>query len=272
MKFAFTTLACPGWTLEQAVAAAAEYGYDGIELRLIDGQVLTPELLATNRDRINRLFDETGVRLIALGSSAQFSKQYRAERARQEEMTAALIDEARQMGVPLIRVFGGKRPDRVSMDEAIANVAESLNRLAPKAEEAGVALVLETHDDFSRAADVAEVLRQVPSPSIGALWDTQPPFESGESVVQVLDLLGDRVLHVHVKDARTTAGGRLEQVLLGEGEIPVRDILQLLIAHGYQGYAAVEWEKKWNPEIADPEVALPQHLRVLREYVGTLSG
>ena len=37
MKLAFTTLACPDWTLEQAVDAAQRYGYAGIELRLLDG-------------------------------------------------------------------------------------------------------------------------------------------------------------------------------------------------------------------------------------------
>jgi fatty-acyl-CoA synthase len=33
---------------------------------------------------------------------------------------------------------------------------------------------------------------------------------------------------------------------------------------GYRGYVSVEWEKKWHPELADPEVALPQHLEWLR--------
>lgn len=269
VKLGFTTLACPDWTLEQAVAAAAEYGYDGIELRLIDDQVITPELVATNRERIKRAFGDTGVQLIALGSSARFSMRDRAERARQETATVELIKRAKELGTPFIRVFGGKRPDGVSMEEAIANVAESLNNLAPAAEDAGVALVLETHDDFSRAADVAEVLRRVPSKSIGALWDTQPPYEFGESASEVLDLLGNRILHTHVKDARKRNGGHSDLVLLGEGEVPIREILRQLLAKGYDGYAAVEWEKKWHPEIEEPEIALPQHIRVLREYVET---
>lgn len=33
---------------------------------------------------------------------------------------------------------------------------------------------------------------------------------------------------------------------------------------------AVEWEKKWHPEIAEPEVALPQHAEVLREYLASV--
>ena len=44
MKLAFTTLACPNWSLEQAVAAARQYGYEGLELRLLDGELLRPDL------------------------------------------------------------------------------------------------------------------------------------------------------------------------------------------------------------------------------------
>jgi hypothetical protein len=29
----------------------------------------------------------------------------------------------------------------------------------------------------------------------------------------------------------------------------------------------VEWEKKWHPEIAEPEVAFPQYMHVLRSYL-----
>jgi sugar phosphate isomerase/epimerase len=269
VKFAFTTLGCPAWTLEQAVAAADAYGYDGIELRLLDDQTITPELLIANRDRIKRAFSKANVKLIALGSSARFSMADRAEREQHEKTTAALIPLAAELGAPLIRVFGGNLPKGVSMSEGIENVAASLNKLAPIAEAARVALVLETHDDFSKATDVADVLSRVPSPAIGALWDTQPPYEFGESASQVLALLGNRILHTHVKDARKVDGGPSELVLLGEGDVPVREILQQLIASGYQGYAAVEWEKKWIPKLADPEVAFPQHIRMLREYVGT---
>jgi sugar phosphate isomerase/epimerase len=56
-------------------------------------------------------------------------------------------------------------------------------------------------------------------------------------------------------------------VLLGEGEVPVRDMLALLSDGGYQGWTSVEWEKRWHPEIAEPELALPQHLAVLGTWI-----
>ena len=43
--------------------------------------------------------------------------------------------------------------------------------------------------------------------------------------------------------------------------MPVIQMLGLLAAGGYRGWISVEWEKRWHPEIAEPQVALPQHLQ-----------
>jgi sugar phosphate isomerase/epimerase len=88
----------------------------------------------------------------------------------------------------------------------------------------------------------------------------------GETAAQTMALLGARLRHVHIKDARRRGDG-WELVLLGEGEVPVAEALAAIRAGGYDGYYAVEWEKKWHPEIAEPEVALPQHAALLRQML-----
>ena len=55
--------------------------------------------------------------------------------------------------------------------------------------------------------------------------------------------------------------------MLGEGEVPVREMLGLLAAGGYAGWVSVEWEKHWHPDIEEPAVALPQHLKLLKEWM-----
>lgn len=44
MKLAYSSLACPTWTVEEAVAAATRFGYEAIEWRLADGELLEPEI------------------------------------------------------------------------------------------------------------------------------------------------------------------------------------------------------------------------------------
>ncbi|MBI2940752.1 MAG: sugar phosphate isomerase/epimerase [Chloroflexi bacterium] len=267
MRFAFSTLGCPGWTLERAVEAARAYGYEGIELRLLDGEVISPDLVRRHRERIRRVFAESGIALVALGTSARFAVTEAAERRTNEEATRELVELAAELGTPVIRVFGGRLPAGTDPAEGVARVAESLNRVAPVAEQAGVGVALETHDDFSASERVAEVLDRVPSRAIGALWDTHHPYRMGEPLPAIWSRLAGRLLHVHLKDARRRDGDQWDLVLLGEGEVPVREVVRALDLRGYDRFAAVEWEKKWHPEIAEPEVALPQHLAKLREYL-----
>jgi hypothetical protein len=74
-------------------------------------------------------------------------------------------------------------------------------------------------------------------------------------------------LLAQVKDARRGRAGDWQLVLLGEGDVPVRQMLGLLAAGGYRNWISVEWEKRWHPEIEAPEVALPQYRRVLAEWM-----
>ena len=69
--------------------------------------------------------------------------------------------------------------------------------------------------------------------------------------------LSPRILLAQVKDARRAPDGEWQLVLLGAGEVPVREMLGLLTAGGYPHWISVEWEKRWHPEIEGPEVALP---------------
>jgi sugar phosphate isomerase/epimerase len=51
---------------------------------------------------------------------------------------------------------------------------------------------------------------------------------------------------------------------MSQGDVPLVEVLRLLSSGGYDGWIAFEWEKRWHPEIEEPEVALPDFIRVLR--------
>ena len=53
-------------------------------------------------------------------------------------------------------------------------------------------------------------------------------------------------------------------------EMGLPNILTALRRASYSGWLWIEWEKKWHPELAEPEVALPQHAEALRTYLAAL--
>lgn len=270
MKFGMSTLGCPGWTLEQVAEAARDYGYQGVELRILDDEVITPDLVRRNLARLRKLFGDGAPELVGLGTSVRVAIADAEARAAHERDLLEFIALAQELGVPLVRVFGGRREEGDTEAAAIERAAAFLQRCASAAERAGVTVAIETHDDFSRSKAVAAALERVRSSAIGALWDTHHPYRMGENLAEVWSNLANRLVHVHVKDARRRADGQWDLVLLGEGEVPCREIVRALGLRGYRGYVVAEWEKKWHPEIADPEVALPQHLAKLREWTADL--
>jgi fatty-acyl-CoA synthase len=212
----------------------------------------------------------------ALDTSCHFNLPSPDARQAQVADLLTWIDLAQAVQVPLLRVFGGTNPagDASGVDDDVENgwVASALRAAAPPAERAGVVIALETHDAFSSARRTAAVLDAVNSSHVGAIWDSHHPYRVGETPEQVLAALGSRLVHVHVKDARRTAPGSndWQLVLMGEGEVPVPAQLQQLAQQHYRGWVCVEWEKKWHPELAEPEIALPQHMVWLQGNLSTV--
>lgn len=258
-RLMFSTLGCPQWSLEKAAGAAVHYGYGGLELRLLDGALIPAVLDEDRKARIRTVMQTHDLRLIGLGASTRFTAPQPEERAQHEAELAAYIALAADLDVPFVRTFGGNVPAGGTMSESIEWVSQSLSRVAPVAADAGITILLETHDAFCKGRDVAAVLDRVASPQVQAVWDVHHPYRMGESVEETWQCIGERTAHVHLKDARHRADGSFELVLMGEGDVPNRRIIEMLEARGYAGCYSAEWEKAWHPDIPEPEVALPQH-------------
>jgi sugar phosphate isomerase/epimerase len=267
---AYSTLGCPSWSFEQAASQAAQHGYQALEVRIYNGDIIPSDLSQAERASIRRTLAQNKIGIAGLGASTRFAFADAQERQVNVDQLIQYLELAADLEVPLVRTFGSPGQITISMADAIQYVADALNVVAPTAERLGVNVALETHDAFCKGVDVAAALAMVPSSSIGAIWDVHHPFRMGEDIETTWRVLGSRLIHVHMKDARLRADGSWQLVLMGEGEVPCRAVVELLNREGYQGYIAAEWEKKWHPDIEEPEVALPQHAEVLRSWFAEL--
>jgi sugar phosphate isomerase/epimerase len=268
-RIAFSTLAFPDTTLARAVALGRSWGYTGVELRLIDGELIDPAMPAADRAAVLSTASAAGLPIVAVDSSIRLTDDDPGPELRR------FLELASEWESPLVRVFGGALPDgdgpgaAAERQARLAAAAGVLEAAAGLAERLGVAIGVETHDSFSAARVVAELLAMVESPSVGAVWDSHHPYRMAERPAEIYAALGSRLLLAQVKDARRAPerpdGWQL--VLLGDGEVPVREMLAVLAAGGYEGWISVEWEKRWHREIEEPEVALPQHLRLLSTWM-----
>ena len=76
-----------------------------------------------------------------------------------------------------------------------------------------------------------------------------------ESPKQTVENLGEYAKYVHTKDSISKR--KIEYKLMGEGDMPVLDMLSALKDIGYNGYVSLEWVKRWSNNLCDAGVVIP---------------
>lgn len=267
---AFSTLGCPAWSWKQILDAAGRHGYMALELRGVAGEMdlpKVPELQGTRLAETKKDLAALGLVVSDLGASAQMHHKDPAEREKQFDEGRRFIDLAHAMGVKYVRMFGDKIPEGEPKEEVMKRVVEGFRKMAGHAKPAGVTVLIESHGDFTHSGDLVEILTRVDHPQFQLLWDAHHSFVAGqEKPADSYKALGRWIRHTHLKDSKP-AGADRRYVLLGTGEVPVKEQVAVLAKGGYEGFYCLEWEKKWHPEIEEPEVAFPHYAKTMVEYL-----
>jgi sugar phosphate isomerase/epimerase len=258
MKLAFATLGCPAWGLEQIASNARDMGFDGVELRGMAGEHIGPEESAEARAGIRRLFEDAGIEIACIMGYSRFTGEEADQQAENIKIARQFVEVARDVGCPVLRVFGGQLPE-TGRDRIFGRVVEGLKAVTDQAEQAGVTVAIETHDDWCRGETLAAVLEAVNSPALGICWDVANSF-TVEPPSTTYSAIAGQIAHVHFKDIAKTADGGHTSVLPGNGIVPLEEVLGILHNGGYTGTLSFEWEKKWQPDLAEPDVAFPHYI------------
>ena len=150
---------------------------------------------------------------------------------------------ARTMRLGLSPVLCGDRSayGAARWAQRIASIRADLARLAPAAAERGIAVAMENHQDF-RSAELMDLAEEA-GDNVGITLDCGNAFPVAESPLAFARTVAPRVHHVHLKDYRvqfTDEGYRLVRCAIGDGAVPFREILDLLLADGRSLTAVLE--------------------------------
>ena len=266
IRLAFSTLGCPSWPLRRILDAASRLGYDGVELRFVEGDDALwarPELNGAGlRETLARLAD-AGLAVPCVDTRSFFHSPDPAARRIAVVEAERSAEVAARLGARGIRVFGDRVQPGADAASTRAWIVESLAILRDRLRGSGVEVWLETHGDFATAAATRSLLEDAGSEGLGAVWDPANAFsEFGEEPETGPAALGPFLRHIHLKDERRPASRKIPwtPVLLGRGDFPAARVLAGLRGGGYDGWVSFEWEKRWHPEIEEPDVALPHFL------------
>ncbi len=268
MKISFSTLACPDWTLAQVIAMAVRERYDGIELRFVQGEDSLwrlPVFSGTELASTKRALQDHALTISCLDTSCRFDSPDAVERERWIMEGERMADLAAELGAPGLRVFGDTIRSGADRKSTQSWIADSVRTLADRTKSRGVEVWVENHGDFVTAKQTAAILAQTDSPNAGVVWDPANSYAAAqERPAEGAALLGATIRHVHIKDLQHHQAN-WSYVLNGEGEFPFVELKDALDQLHYDRFLSFEWEKKWHPSIADPEIALPHFARWFRK-------
>ncbi len=265
----FSTLGCPDWTFEEIVNFAKDNGYDGIEIRTIQRQMDLPQCAEFSLENIastRKFVKDKGVKIVNLGASSSLHHSNMAERKKNIDEAKQFIDLAKQLNCPYIRVFPNDFPKDQDRNATIDLISKGLLELGDYAKGSQVTVLLESHGQVVKSDDLETIMRAAEHDNVGLIWDIVNMWSvTKEPLVQVYQKLKRYIRHTHIKDLNMV-NGKEQYTLLGKGETPIFEAIDVLYKNGYNGYFSFEWEKLWHPEIAEPEIALAHYPITMNEH------
>jgi len=163
------------------------------------------------------------------------------------------IDHSLQLAVryqiPNLIVFSGNRRPGLSDEEGGQNTAKALSRLAPKAEQAGVTLILELlnsridHKGYQcdRTQWGVDVVEMVGSQSVKLLYDIYHMQVMEGDLIRTIRTQNEHLGHYH------TAGNPGRNDMDDTQELNYPPIFRAIAETGYSGYIGHEFVPKADP-------------------------
>ena len=269
LPLGFSTLGSPKWDWIQTLDFAAAHDFAAIELRGLQQAMdlsQRPEFQPDGLAQTKRQLAARGLTVACLGASVNLHEQDTAKLGAAMAETRRFIDIASGIGAPYVRVFGNQYVQGMTREAVHAYVAKGLRELGEYARPRGVMVLLESHGEFVTSPALVDLMQRADSPAVGILWDAHHTFVAKEPTETSVAQLGPWIRHTHLKDSVPAGTGR-KYVLTGRGEVPVKEQVAALARTGYKGFYSLEWEKRWHPELDEPEVAFADFARVASGYL-----
>jgi sugar phosphate isomerase/epimerase len=179
---------------------------------------------------------------------------YDMGKADETEKIKAHLDMAKELSAPNIMIVPGfleggdvDKLKEYMKDEAklysffdshdeVKRMAEGINKAVAMGKEMGITVLFEDFDDFSSPMSgingVAWFLDNCPGVSF--TFDCGNFIMYDEDVLLAFDKFFPRIKHVHCKDRSA------EAIPVGDGRIPIKEVVTRLVESGYDGYFAIE--------------------------------
>jgi len=251
MKIACSTVACPGWTLDQAAGAAASMGYRGLDMRAFaeSDACFACNPMDLGAGEVEAIFDRAGIEALSISTGVTLDapvfppvigRLFQDAEAGVGD-TKGFVDFAIGAQARFVRIFPGSRQHAEPRAWGDRRIGERLNLAGQTARNTPVRVLVENAGSYARADDLRRLMDLYGNQWTGAVYNIRAGVEAGDDPLAAIDTLGDVLWCVRLSDTDREH----HPVLLGEGVLPTRSVLEAMGARGLDAWVIYEYPKFW---------------------------
>jgi L-ribulose-5-phosphate 3-epimerase len=234
-----------------ALDLAKQIGLDGVQVSLgsasDDMKLRKPEVQQQYKEAVKRTGLEIGSLAIGELNSIPYKKDPRTEAWVSDSVG---VMQALGCKVVLLAFFGNG--DLVDDKAGTAEVILRLKKAAPKAEQAGVILGLES---WLSAEDTMRIMEGVGSPAVKMYYDVCNSTDRGYDICKEIRWLGKKnICEFHLKENGS---------LLGQGKVNLERVREAIDDIGYEGWMQIEGAVPSKADLVQSYVANQKYVREL---------
>lgn len=263
------------------VSKVREMGFDNIEFSTLSLSIgETPESLAL---KLKEECDRQGMEVTCYSVGADFLNGSNGDIDAEIERLKDEVKVAKILGAPFMRhdvIYGFPKgyTGPKGFDDVLPVLIKGCRAVTEYAQGFGIKTMVENHGFICQDSErVEKLINGVASPNYGLLMDMGNFLCVDEDPAKAAGRLAQYAFHVHAKDFhikpgtasnpgegwfRTRGGNYLRGAIIGHGNLPVVQCLQILKAAGYDGTISVEFEG-----MEDVLLGISTGLENLRRYI-----
>jgi len=226
------------WDVPTIIEMCSETGFEAVELRTTHAHGVEPSLTEKQRKAIRKMFEDSPIRLLSLGTVCEYHSAKKREVDQNIERTKEFIKLACDVGALGVKVRpNGLQVEKgIPVEQTLRQIGLALRECGEYAEEYEIEVWLEVHGEgTSDLRRIRKIMEIADHKSVGICWNSNETDVINGSIKEMFNLVKKWIRSVHIRE-------------LYDENYPWCELFNLLKKIGYNRYCLAEIPESKEPK------------------------
>jgi len=234
------------------ISSCQKSGLEGVELRVEHAHGVMPDISTQRRLEVKNQFEESGIKLVGLGTNQQYDYPDADALRKSIEGTKEFIILSNEVGGSGVKVKPNGFHEAIPRDQTLEQIGKSLREVGEFAADYGQEIRLEVHGkETNQLPHIKAMMEVADHPNVRVCWNcndadlNEPGLDYNFNLVK--DYFGNTV---HIRE-------------LNVGKYPYQQLMDLLVEANYSGWILLECRTEQQDYVA----AMAEQLEIFKEMI-----